>query len=272
MDADKLILSEEGEIQIQLKVNGKSEVVDLKDAISQTQFSKANDEKARNLADERKAFESERAQVAEAYQQQLKQVQGLGEMLQAKLMQDFEGVDFERLRITDPAEWTAKQMEFQQRQQELQQAGQMLGEQMRVEQERQAQEEAQFRSQTIEAERAKMIEQNPSWVDEEKLKAGLSEIVDYARSVGFPDDELQQVIHSRHVEVLRKARLYDLGQTVADKKVKQAPKMQRSQNGRFAKKKGGKVQKLVERAQQAKGANKREAQADAVAALLMGES
>ena len=48
--------------------------------------------------------------------------------------------------------------------------------------------------------------------------------------------------------------------------------MQRSQNGRFAKKKGGKVQKLVERAQAAKGANKREAQADAVAALLMGES
>ncbi len=68
LDADKLILSEEGEIQIQLKVNGKSEVVDLKDAISQTQFSKANDEKARNLADERKAFDLERAQVAEAYQ------------------------------------------------------------------------------------------------------------------------------------------------------------------------------------------------------------
>ena len=272
LDADKLILSEDGDIQIRLKVNGKSEVVDLKEAISQTQFSKANDEKARNLAEEKKAFESERVQVAEAYQQRLRQVQALGEMLQAKLMQDFQGVDFEKLRVTDPAEWTAKQMEYQQRQQELHQAGQQLGEQMRAQQQQQAQLEAQERAQTLEVERAKMIENNPSWIDEEKMKAGLTEIVDYARSVGFSDEELQDVIYSRHVEVLRKAFLYDQGRTVADKKVKQAPKMQRSQNGRFAKKKGGKVQKLVERAQQAKGANKREAQADAVAALLMGET
>jgi hypothetical protein len=66
--------------------------------------------------------------------------------------------------------------------------------------------------------------------------------------------------------------LYDQGKTVADKKVKQAPKTQRASNGRFVKQKGGKVNKLIERAQKAKGANRREAQADAVAALLMGES
>ena len=272
LDADKLILSEDGDIQIRLKVNGKSEVVDLKEAISQTQFSKANDEKARNLAEEKKVFEQERVQVAEAYQQRLQQVQALGEMLQNKLTQEFQGIDWDRLRVTDPAEWAAKQQEFAQRNQELQQAGQQLGQQMRVQQDQQAQLEAQERAQTLEVERAKMIENNPSWADEEKMKAGLTEIVDYARSAGFSDEELQDVIYSRHVEVLRKAFLYDQGRTVADKKVKQAPKMQRSQNGRFAKKKGGKVQKLVERAQAAKGANKREAQADAVAALLMGES
>lgn len=272
LDADKLILSEDGDIQIRLKVNGKNEIVDLKEAISQTQFSKANDEKARTLAEERKTFESERVQVAEAYQQKLQQVQALGEMLQNKLTQEFQGIDWDRLRVTDPAEWAAKQQEFAQRNQELQQAGQMLGQQMRSQQDQQAEVEAQERAQTVEIERAKMIENNPSWADEEKMKAGLTEIVDYARSAGFSDEELQDVIYSRHVEVLRKAFLYDQGRTVADKKVKQAPKMQRSQNGRFAKKKGGKVQKLIERAQSAKGANKRDAQADAVAALLMGES
>lgn len=272
LDADKLILSEDGDIQIRLKVNGKNEIVDLKEAISQTQFSKANDEKARTLAEERKTFESERVQVAEAYQQKLQQVQALGEMLQNKLTQEFQGIDWDRLRVTDPAEWAAKQQEFAQRNHELQQAGQMLGQQMRSQQDQQAEEEAQERAKTVEIERAKMIENNPSWADEEKMKAGLTEIVDYARSAGFSDEELQDVIYSRHVEVLRKAFLYDQGKTVADKKVKQAPKMQRSQNGRFAKKKGGKVQKLIERAQSAKGANKRDAQADAVAALLMGES
>ncbi len=123
----------------------------------------------------------------------------------------------------------------------------------------------------MQSERAQMIENNPSWHDEERMKGDLSKIIEYARSNGFADDELSEVIHSRHVEVLKKAWLYDQGKTVADKKVKQVPKVQRASNGRFVKSKGGKVQKLIERAQNAKGANKRDAQADAVTALLMGE-
>jgi len=271
LDADKLILSEDGDVLVKLKVNGKDETVDLKEAIAGTQFHKANDEKARVLAEERKTFESERAQVAEAYTQQLQQIRGLGEMLQNKLMQEFQGIDWDRLRVTDPGEWTAKQREFELRNQELQQAGQMLGQQMRMEQEQYSQQEAQQRSVILSSEREKMIENNPSWRDEERMKSDLTKIVEYAKSSGFNDDELQDVIYSKHVEVLRKAYLYDQGKTVADKKVKQAPKMQRASNGRFVKQKGGKVQKLIERAQNAKGANKRDAQADAVTALLMGE-
>ena len=272
LDADKLTLSEDGEnIQIKLKVNGKDEVVDLKEAIAQTQFSKANDEKARNLAESKKTFESERAQVAEAYAQQLQQIRGLGEMLQNKLMQDFQGVDWEHLRRTDPAEWTAKQREFEIRNQELQQAGQMLGQQMRAEQDFHSQQEAQEREQILSSQREQMIENNPAWRDQERMASDLAEIVEYARSQGFDDDELSDVIYSRHVEILKKSMLYDQGKTVASKKVKKVPKVQRSSNGRFVKQKGGKVQKLIERAQNAKGANKRDAQADAVAALLMGE-
>ena len=55
------------------------------------------------LAEQRKAFESERTQVAEAYQQRLQQIQGLGQMLEQKLMADFQSVDWDRLRVTDPA-------------------------------------------------------------------------------------------------------------------------------------------------------------------------
>jgi hypothetical protein len=272
LDADKLSLSEDGEsILVNLRVNGKDQQIDLKEAISQTQFSKANDEKARTLAEEKKTFESERVQVAEQYAQQLQQIRGLGEMLQQKLMQDFQGIDWDNLRRVDPAEWTAKQREFELRNHELQQAGQMLGQQMRAEQDQVSQQEAQERAAILSSEREKMIENNPSWRDEEVMRGELGKIVEYAASNGFSDEELSDVIHSRHVEVLKKAYLYDQGKTVASKKVKQAPKMQRATNGRFVKQKGGKVQKLIERAQTAKGANKRDAQADAVAAMLMGD-
>ena len=272
LEADKLTLSEDGDILINLKVNGKTEQVDLKEAIAGTQFHKANDEKARLLADDRKSFESERAEVAQGYAQQLRQIRGLGEMLQSKLTAEFRNIDWDRLRATDPAEWTAKQREFEIRNQELHQAGQMLGQQMRIEQDRESQQEAQFRQQTLQVERERMIENNPTWRDEERMAKDLTQIVDYARSTGFADEELQDIVHSRHVEVLKKAMLYDQGKTVASKKVKQSPKVQRASNGRFVKGgKNGKVNKLIERAQKAKGANKRDAQADAVAALLMGE-
>ena len=271
LDGDRLTLSEDGEVLVKLKVNGRDETVDLKEAIAGTQFSKANDEKARTLAEERKTFESERQQVAQAYQTQIQQMQGLGEMLQSKLNQEFQSIDWDRLRVTDPAEWSAKQYEFQQRNQELQQAGQMVGQRMREQQEQMERFEAEQRQQILKVERQLMIDTNPEWADEDRMKADLGEIISYARSSGFSDDELGEVILSRHVNTLKKAMLYDKGQTVAQQKTKKAPRMQRASNGRFVGKKTSKVNKLVERAKAAKGANKRDAQADAVAALLMGE-
>ncbi len=210
---------------------------------------------------------------ASAYQQQLQQIQGLGEMLQNKLTQEFQSIDWDRLRVTDPAEWAAKQQEFAQRNQELTQAGAMLGQQMKAQQDQMSQVEAQERQKILQSERQMMIDSNPDWADESKMKEGLTEIVNYAKGVGFSDEELQDVIFSRHVNTLKKAMLFDKGQTVAEKKVqKQAPKMQRASNGRFVgSKKKGKMNSLIEKAKTAKGANKRNAQHDAVAAILMGE-
>jgi len=272
LDGDKLTLSEDGDIMVKLKVNGKEQAIDLKEAISQTQYSKANEEKARTIAEERKTFESERQQVADAYTQQLQHIQGLGEMLQGKLTQEYQSIDWERLRVTDPGEWTAKQREFELRNQELQQAGMALGQRMKDAQQQQEQWESQERAKILQSERRLMVESNPEWADEDRLKSDLTEIIDYAKSSGFPEDELSQVIHSRHVNVLRKAMLFDKGQTVAEKKVKQPPKVQRASNGRFvSSSKKSKANKLIERAKNAKGANKRAAQHDAVASILMGD-
>jgi hypothetical protein len=272
LDADKLALSEDGDVLVKLKVNGKDETVDLKEAIAGTQFHKANDEKARTLAEERKQFESDRDTAVQELGNRLQHVQNLGQMLEQKLMSEFNAIDFDRLRVSDPAEWAAKQQEFQMRQAELQQMGQQVGQQMAQHQGQLTEQEQAQRQELLAQERAALTTAIPDWADEEKMTSGLGEIIEYARAQGFPNEELADVIHSRHVITLRKAMLYDQGKTVAEKKVKKAPRMQRASNGRFAaQKKGGKVQKLVERAQAAKGANKREAQADAVAALLMGE-
>ena len=268
VESDKLGLDEDGQIVVTMTVNGEKKQVTLTAAISGAQYRAANDQKAQKLSEERRTFETERQQVADAYTQQLQHIQGLGEMLQGKLTQEYQSIDWERLRVTDPGEWTAKQREFELRNQELQQAGMALGQRMKEQEEQRGQWEAQERAKILQSERRLMVESNPEWADEGRMKNDLTEIINYAKSNGFPDEELSEVIHSRHVDVLRKAWLWDKGQTVAEKRSKTPPKMQRAANGRFVGKKDTRLNRLVERAKSAKGGEKREAQAEAVLALL----
>ena len=271
LDEDKLTVDDDGDIFVKLKVNGKDQHVSLKDAIAQTQYYKANEEKSQILAEERKQFESERNTIAEELSNRLQYIQNLGNMLEQKLMGEFRAIDWDRLRATDPAEWAAKQQEFQMRQQELNQAGVQVGQQLAMQNEQMSAQEMKERDELLVQERAALVEAVPEWAEESSMTEGMTQLIEYARGQGYPDEELSDVVLSRHVVTLRKAMLYDQGKTVAEKKVKKAPKMQRAANGRFEKRGKSQVDSLVKAAKNAKGANKRLLERDAVAAVLMGE-
>ena len=268
VDSDKLGLDTDGNIVVRVKVNGENKEVSLTEAIQGTQYRAANDQKAQELSEQRKSFDTERHAVAEEFSNRLQHVQGIGQMLEQRLMAEYQNTDWQALRVSDPAEFVARQHDFQQRQQELHQAGQVIGAQMRQHQEQADQQWQTERSQILSSERQDMINSVPGWADEGVMKKELGQLVEYGRSLGFPDDDLSNVIHNRELQVLRKAYLYDQGQTVAEKKVKKSPKMQRASNGRFQSKSGGKVDKLVERARNARGGEKRDAEAAAILAVL----
>lgn len=268
LDSDKLGLNEDGEIVVQMRVNGEDQQVTLTEAISGAQYRAANDQKAQKLSEERRTFETERQAVAQEFTQRMQQVQAMGQMLEQQLLAEYNNVDWQNIKESDPSRYLIAQQEFQQRQQQLLQAGQQLGQQMRAMNEQQEREYQAERAKTLSAERVAMVESVPEWNDADVMKKDLAEIVQYGQSLGFSEDELSNVIHNRELQVLRKAYLYDKGQTVAEKKSKTPPKMQRAANGRFVSKKDSKLNRLVERAKSAKGGEKRDAQAEAVLALL----
>jgi hypothetical protein len=268
IDSDKLALNEAGEIVVNMKVSGENKQVTLSEAISGSQYRAANDQKAQALSEERKTFDTERQQVAEEYAGRLQQVQAMGQMLEQQLLAEYNNVDWQALKETDPSRFLIAQQEFNQRQQQLHQAGHALGDQMRQMQDQQSQQESAERAQILAAERVSMVESVPEWQDKEVMQRELGSLVEYGRTLGFSDDDLSNVIHNRELQVLRKAYLWDQGQTVASKKAKTPPKMQRSANGRFTSKKDTKLNRLVERAKNAKGGEKRDAEATAVLAIL----
>ena len=268
LDSDKLGLDQDGNVVVRLKVSGEEKQVTLSEAISGSQYRAANDQKAQQLAEQRKEFDTERQAVAEEYAGRLQTIQAMGQMLEQQLLAEYNNVDWEALKTTDPSKFLITQQEFQQKQQQLHHAGQALGEQMRHAQDQQEQQFQEERSEILAAERVAMVESVPEWNDTEVMKSDLAEIVQYGQSLGFSEEDLSNVIHNRELQVLRKAMLFDRGQTVAEKKSKTPPKMQRAANGRFVAKKDTKLNRLVERAKNAKGGEKRDAQADAVLAIL----
>ena len=185
-------------------------------------------------------------------------------------MAEFQSVDWDRLRVTDPQSGQPSSKSSKCVSRNSIKPSQALGQQTRQAQEQMEQQEAQERAKILQSERSSMLDSVPEWRDDEKMKGDLKEIVEYAQSVGFSDDEPRDVAYNRHLQTLRKAMLFDKGQTVVEKKTRKVPKMQRAANGQFVSKKEGQVDRLIKRAQSAKGANKREAQADAVAAMLLG--
>ncbi len=271
---DLLDVDEDGNISIRTKINGKEGKAKLEELVKGYQFNQANNEKAQTLAAERKAFEEAQAQANARVEQTIQQAEGLAHMWVQELMGEYQNVNWDELRRLDPGEFAAKQAEFQQRQQKLQQAGQYMAqykEQLMAEDKAKTNE---ARAKRLEEQRNIMLENNPSWRDDAVFDKEMGALRSFVQSqYGFTEDDTKAVSDARLIELIKDAAAFRMGKSIAQKKAKPVPpKMQRAANGRFTAKaspKTRKLDKLVTAAKNAKGANKRELERDAIAALLL---
>lgn len=115
-------------------------------------------------------------------------------------------IDWDRLYQENPVEWV-RQRELQRTRQE--QAAWVQAQKAALVQKQQQEEQAQA-EQTLEVERAKLMEALPEWRDVEKARAEKAKIVEYATGkLGFSVEEISDVYDARAVLALRKAMLYD---------------------------------------------------------------
>ena len=156
--------------------------------------------KTQELAEQRKAFEAERAGIDQERQQALAGLQQLSAQLQAELARTQPSPqDLEQLRLRDPAEWSARMYEQQQRQQLVQFA-----------QAQQAQVEAQERAQRVPQEIAALQAKLPEFAD--NFESHYRKTGEWAMSPeggGLSPEEWDATFDHRHVIVLEKARRYD---------------------------------------------------------------
>ncbi len=147
---------------------------------------------------------------------------------QAAKLKDFDSVDWEALKAEDPYQYMIKKDEYRDAQERV---NNIVAEQQAVQQE-QARQAQQARAHFVQQEYTRLIEALPEWGDNKSTIR--KDIQEYASSVGFRPEEINQLADHRSILVIKKAMEYDkLTTKVAPKKkaVKKVPKVQKSGRG-----------------------------------------
>ncbi len=147
---------------------------------------------------------------------------------QAAKLKDFDSVDWEALKAEDPYQYMIKKDEYRDAQERV---NNIVAEQQAVQQE-QARQAQQARAHFVQQEYTRLIDALPEWGDNNSTIR--KDIQEYASSVGFRPEEINQLADHRSILVIKKAMEYDkLTTKVAPKKkaVKKVPKVQKSGRG-----------------------------------------
>ena len=270
IDSDKIVLDEEGDFAgVNVKVDGETSTVNMSDLVIGYQTNKHNTNTSKALAEERKQFDAGKIEAVQDYTRKLDDVGKLSEYMNQNLMKEFRGVNWDQLRVENPAEYAASMTDFQSRQQEIQSIQAAISYE-REQQSNEAAESSKVQSDTYLQEQIdKMVVNNPEWSDESKLKVAFDEMSDFtAETYGFTTEEFNSVVDSRLIEMIKDARKYRKGLKMANGKIdKPVPKFQKKGSGK-QRKKVSKLDSLTKRANAATGANKRDLQTSAIAELF----
>lgn len=224
-ETDEVEYEEEAKPRYKVKASGEEVEVELDELIKGYQQGTDYTKKSQALAEQRKAFEAERGHLEYVKQERQAYAQKL-QALDSFLNQQSQGVNLDVLRETDPIGYAVAVAEQSQREKQI---AVVRNEQQRIAQQQQAEHQASLQSH-LRTESEKLVSLIPELATPQG-DAVRKQIRDYAKSVGWTDQELGSVYDSRAVQTLYKAMKYEQLQKSKPeltKKLLAAPKMMRS--------------------------------------------
>jgi len=197
-----------GKIKGKVKINGVEQEVTLADMRNGYQMEADYRRKTSELAEQRKAFEAEREQTAQELSRQYAEAQQITSILDQQLTAEYQSVDWNNLRVTDPAEFAAKKQEFNERYNYIQGLKSNVNYQLQQQQEQMTHKQAVELHQMLQEESQRLAEAVPEFKDEAKAKAVKSEMKDYLKGLGYSEQEIGNIYDHRHVMILKDAMEY----------------------------------------------------------------
>lgn len=226
-DESELVDSEQAEEQptrkFRIKAAGEEREVTEQELIEGYQLGADYTKKTQKLSDERKSVEAERAKIQEATKLRDQYAQRL-QMMEQFLNQQNKGENLEALKELDPIGYAVKVAEMSQREKQL---AVLQQEQQRIAQQQQAEQSERLQYHLAE-ESQKLSSVIPGYSNPKEGDSIRKDIREYAKSIGWSDQELAGLYDSRAVLSLYHGMKYAKLQSnkpQVNKKLEAAPKM-----------------------------------------------
>jgi len=222
-DDDNEVEEEEQPQTFRVKAAGEEKEVTLEELMQGYQLGADYTKKTQELAELRKANESEYKAIQESKRVRDTYAQRL-QAIEQFLTQGDSQEDLAVMKENDPIGYAVKVAEMTEKKEQL---NAVRAEQQRIAQQQQA-EQSQAMQNFVAQEAQKLAQVLPEFSDKTKGEQVRNEIRNYGKSIGFTDQELAQVYDSRYVLTLHKAMQYDKLQKSkpsVKKKFAEAPKM-----------------------------------------------
>lgn len=226
-DEPELVDSEEADERpkrtFRIKAAGEDREVTEQELIEGYQLGADYTKKTQKLSDERKSVEAERAKIQEATKLRDQYAQRL-QMMEQFLNQQNKGENLEALKELDPIGYAVKVAEMSQREKQL---AVLQQEQQRIAQQQQAEQSERLQYHLAE-ESQKLTSVIPGYANPKEGDSIRKDIREYAKSIGWSDQELAGLYDSRAVLSLYHGMKYAKLQSnkpSVNKKLEAAPKM-----------------------------------------------
>jgi hypothetical protein len=199
---------EETEDYYAVKIDGEEYQVTHDELIGGYQRQKDYTKKTQAVADDRKANDARKVELEKLYTEFLTQSQQANELLNRDLKK-LEAVDWTALKEDDPTAYVQKTIEVQ----EARQAKADIAAQAQRVYEHNQEAQAVAKTQHMELQRKEALKLFPEWKSDKTANANQVKIIEYARSIGYNDSELSNIVNAKDLLLLDKARRYDDLQT-----------------------------------------------------------
>ena len=217
-----------------VRVDGKDvEVTEdelLKGYSRQADYTKKTQELAEYRKEMDNAFAYYQNEVQQTQQARAQYVDAVESAIQNNYahLQQFQNIDWERLKLEDREEYLTKRDDYRQAQEQID----SLKQEHHTAVEKQQVEMQEQHKRVWAEEHQKMSQVIPDWKDDEKRMAISKAVGEYALARGYTQEELNQLVDHRSIIMLMKAKAYeDIQQkqtAVRSKKVRNKPKVLRS--------------------------------------------